>query len=744
MRDGRAHPSRTRAVSIVASLLAGVLFPACVESIPPQRYGITSVEFRGVEEMDDQALAACLATRERSTFEINLGTTADPECGVPPFDANRVTLSLWRWPWTDWPLYDQSVFERDLARVERWYRARGYYQARVRSAQVDPPVARETDRIRDPQSAPCAEAREGEEGCEVSVIVDVEEGQPVLVRTVRIDYQHRENEGPVAIPGSLRAEIEESITLVAGERFDEHAYDESKERIERALREGSFAKVEVRGRVTIDPVNHHADVEYRVFPGPSCVFGRVTVEGNADLPARPIAGAAYVERGQPYSQSAVEDAQRAIYALGAFSSVEVEPQVPESGNVIDLVVRVVPGRLTRFGVGLGIQSGLTRSGLVGEQQESVREWDIHALTFYENRNFLGGLRRFRIEERPRLIFPNDFPSTSLPADQESDLGFVGSRLGNRVTVEFRQPAFLESRTNLIFSTTWDYGPDPLRRGFVRHDIDSWIGPQRTFLQDRLLLTAAIHGNLYRVGARPPDDPTIPADYELLFLEQFVRLDLRDDPRTPRRGAYFSLGVHEAGFFLPSSWDYLRFTPEARGYLPLPFLGIVVAARIGVGVLHIFSSTFDEQLNQQGPESDAHLGPERYRLRGGGASSNRGFVAGELGDGVLGGIRRWEASLELRIPITVNLGVALFVDSGDVSRAPRFRLDHPQVSTGFGLRYLTLVGPIRLDFGYRIKPLQFLGDTDERRRDPLEREPASADLGIIQFPGAVHLTIGESF
>src|SRR5688500_15092887 len=98
MRDVRAHPRGTPAVSGVATLLAGLLLPACIESIPPQRYGITSVEFRGVEEMDDQALAACLATRERSTFEFNLGTTADPECGVPPFDANRVPLSLWRWP----------------------------------------------------------------------------------------------------------------------------------------------------------------------------------------------------------------------------------------------------------------------------------------------------------------------------------------------------------------------------------------------------------------------------------------------------------------------------------------------------------------------------------------------------------------------------------------------------------------------------------------------------------------------
>ena len=42
-------------------------------------------------------------------------------------------VELWAWPWTDWPLYDPSVFERDLARIERWYRARGYYDASGRA-----------------------------------------------------------------------------------------------------------------------------------------------------------------------------------------------------------------------------------------------------------------------------------------------------------------------------------------------------------------------------------------------------------------------------------------------------------------------------------------------------------------------------------------------------------------------------------------------------------------------------------
>src|SRR4029453_13887759 len=96
-----------------------------------------------------------------------------------------------------------------------------------------------------------------------------------------------------------------------------------------------------------------------------------------------------------------------------------------------------------------------------------------------------------------------------------------------------------------------------------------------------------------------------------------------------------------------------------------------------------------------------LGPTNYRLRGGGASSNRGFTAGTLGAGLDGGTRRWETSLELRVPIGQSFVVAGFADFGDVSRGAAFRFNHLDTTLGYGLRYYTVIGAIRLDVGYRI-------------------------------------------
>jgi outer membrane protein assembly factor BamA len=129
------------------------------------------------------------------------------------------------------------------------------------------------------------------------------------------------------------------------------------------------------------------------------------------------------------------------------------------------------------------------------------------------------------------------------------------------------------------------------------------------------------------------------------------------------------------------------------------------------------------------------------LRGGGSSSNRGFSAGTLGDSKYGGTRRFEGSLELRIPLGAQFGIVGFFDIGDVSdpgsdaqgRANKsaFRFDHLNASTGFGLRLFTVLGAIRFDAGWRIPGLQTLGVHDD-----------GITFGV--WPSAIHLTIGEAF
>jgi outer membrane translocation and assembly module TamA len=711
--------------SLGATALLCLLAVSGCASIPKNRYGVRTLRFEGMDELDPRSLAACMATRERDRFAINVGRSYDPECGDPPFDGSRARLRMWSWGWTEWPVFDQALFDRDIERIERWYRARGYYDARVLSVGFDPPQAGTSDRMGPDMAKDGPACAAGDKGCPLAITVQLEEGEPVKVVKVEIA-------GAEGLPEKTARALRGAMLLEEGDRFDEAFYDRSKTALASVLRDASFACARVKGRVKLDPVTKEAAVRMEVEPGPPARFGSVRLEGAGDLPTKPVLGAALIRPGKPYSERALDDAQRAIYNLGAFSAVRVEPLIsqetcplPPEGEAplaaapasvdIPIVITVTPGRLVRFGVGAGLQSGTIRAGF---DQTDVRQWDVHLLGVFEHRNLFGGLRRLRIEERPRLIFQDIFPRTTHPTP------------GNTLLVEFRQPAFLEPRTTLVASARWDLGPEPFGRRFNRHDLDARLALERAFLDGRVFLSGGIHENIFIVIDELYAAGGGTRDYHVMFFEQYANLDLRDDPRNPSRGAFFAMGLQEAGFLLPASWDYFRLTPEARGYIPLP-LDMVVAFRVGMGVMFILDA--DQGLI----ESAQRLGPERYRLRGGGPSSNRGFVPGDLGDGIEGGLRRWEASLELRVPLSDSLGLVVFTDLGDVSRHELFRFNHLNMSVGGGLRYRTPVGPLRIDVGYRVPGAQVVGAPDPDPRFVV-------NLGFVKFPGAVHITIGEAF
>ena len=60
------------------------------------------------------------------------------------------------------------------------------------------------------------------------------------------------------------------------------------------------------------------------------------------------------------------------------------------------------------------------------------------------------------------------------------------------------------------------------------------------------------------------------------------------------------------------------------------------------------------------------------------------------------------NLELRTPIWRDLGAAVFVDGGNVfARASEFSPTDLRGASGFGLRYRSPIGPIRVDLGFKM-------------------------------------------
>jgi outer membrane protein insertion porin family/translocation and assembly module TamA len=556
--------------------------------------------------------------------------------------------------------------------------------------------------------------------------IEIEEGQPVVVRSIQVT-------GHEGWDPAKRDRIEKAVGLEVGKPFDESVYERTKRDIRRGLREASYACGSVSGRVEIDRETREAFVEFYVHGGPPSTFGDIGVTGNGKLPADTILDVANLKTGQTYGSLTLADAQRAVYALGALASVNVTsmPRLNEEEQctgIVDVNIAVEPGREIRWGIGAGLQSGTIATLTL---QQDTRISDVHLFGLFEHRNFIGGFRRLRVEDRPKIVARDPL--------FRFGRGFL---FGNELRVEYRRPAFLEPRTTSAIQFRHDWGPDPYEL-FRRHDLQIRGSLSRPFYNGRLLLVGALNYDTYLTVDQ---DPRYPTSYQVVFFDERVIVDLRDDSRSPRKGFFFQLGTQQSPAKLKRSWQYIRVTPEVRAYAPLP-LSSTLAFRFGMGAMFLFSRDRN-RLDLVGQA----LGPQNYRLRSGGPTSHRGFFGGFLGDpGSIdslnregfdarndGGLRRWEAGVEWRVPITQAFATALFMDFGDVNRSPVFRFKYIHAAAGFGFRYQTPVGPIRLDFGFLIPKWQVIGGT----------APPNA-FNIFRFikggvPGAIHFTIGEAF
>ncbi len=211
-----------------------------------------------------------------------------------------------------------------------------------------------------------------------------------------------------------------------------------------------------------------------------------------------------------------------------------------------------------------------------------------------------------------------------------------------------------------------------------------------------------------------------------YTEQFT-LDERDRPLDAHRGYYLSLEVLEGGPVAGGEVGFVRITPDLRGYVPLGHR-VVVAARVRYGRLYT--------------SKDANA-PVPIRYLGGGANDDRGFgfqrlspqLRESVGDFIpTGGTEEFLASMEVRLELFKLakqwFTVAAFSDIGDVTNGP---LDFANLNyaVGFGLRYNTIIGPVRADIGFR------LNRTDAAGPDGL----ANPDPGSWW---AFQLSLGEAF
>ena len=236
-------------------------------------------------------------------------------------------------------------------------------------------------------------------------------------------------------------------------------------------------------------------------------------------------------------------------------------------------------------------------------------------------------------------------------------------------------------------------------------------------------------------------------------------DRRDDPVDPHKGIYNTLDLGLADKVFGSQVNFLRFLARNATYYPLG-KRLVLARSTQFGDIYAF--------NYSGNPLDAIPLPERFF--GGGGTSHRGFPEDQAGPRdtstgfPLGGTALLFNQTELRFPlIGDNIGGVLFHDMGNVYssldnfsfRASQRNLqdfDYMVHAVGFGIRYRTPIGPIRLDLGYSINPPYFFGfkgtEQDLVNAGVNPCAPASPVVSQCQVQNVSHFqfffSIGQTF
>jgi translocation and assembly module TamA len=629
------------------------------------------------------------------------------------------------WPFAPTPYFDPIAWQADLRRIERYYQAQGFYQAQV----VSEDVKQEKDGV--------------------ALTVQVSEGRPTRISAIDI-------EGLDELPPDFQQRVRRAVPVKVGEILREEQWESVKRDVLSALRQLGYAEADVRGEVFVETTDQTARMRLVCVPGPRYKFGNIFVATGPkpSVQVRYIIDQAQgaVRKGDWFSQNALDEAQRRVFQMGVFGAVKVTTGTPDRQNaVIPVVVdvREAPFHTIRYGGGLGL--------------DPVRQ-EYRLIAEYTDRNFLGDLRRLTLRAKVGWAF--------LPAlwkiDQQAPIFDLSA--------EFEQPRFpgrdFKWLSSLDFykniEQAYGYIGVRAKTGIVWQPHSSFrIYPSYNIEVDRITgITNGLTGSAPQLAYGCNLTPQDPVCYQFLsFLELLIEWDRRDDKLEPRNGWFVSLGIQRGGGFLGGDYTYWRLFPDLRAYKS--WGNFTLAGKLRIGTLlsaqnspivaRFFSGggTFhrgfgSRRLSPMLPVPNNNATPTNPLVGNIGTPQLNGTYVPVGGDGI------WDSSIELRYRIIGPLSVAIFLDAGFVSVGSfDFKDVGPmmQYAVGFGLRYNTIIGPIRLDFAYRLNhggPLPIISDPAHPVYAPAGSECFGIGTGSTTYGGypegrcALTISIGEAY
>ncbi|QGZ31597.1 autotransporter assembly complex protein TamA [Stutzerimonas stutzeri] len=444
-------------------------------------------------------------------------------------------------------------------------------------------------------------------------------------------------EGPAA---QLREFRVPRNTLKAGGVLNHGQYEDVKQQIlNQASRYGFFDGRFTRQRLAIDPSVNAADVELVFESGPRYVLGELRFEGDSPFDPDLLARMVPFEAGTPYDSERVAELNQAMQSSGYFEGVRVDANPANAERQrIPVAVQLTTRDPRTLGLGLGFSTD------VGPRMrlDFLRHWVNPQGHSY-------GIETELSAPRQNVGLWYDVPLDPPLTDK---LRYAGG-------YQFEQLADSDSESRLL-----TVGPEWHRKlpsGWQRVWALKWRHEQYELGDDSGVSTLLMPGVAY----------------------SYLRSDNRIDPSRGYR-LEFELAAAKEG--LLSDADLIHANTTVKGLITL------AGRHRLLGRVQVGGNWTNEYTNV----------PPSLRYFAGGDQSVRGYDYQSLsptnsdGDRI-GGRYQLAVSAEYQYSLTDKWRVATFVDQGNAFNS--LELPSLKSSVGLGVRWVSPVGPIRLDLAH---------------------------------------------
>jgi outer membrane protein insertion porin family len=573
----------------------------------------------------------------------------------------------------------QKLLKQSVSNLEALYRDKGYEDVKINS------------RVSDHDS-------------KLDVAFVVEEGAQTNVGEVRVTGNNHIS--------AKQLTAAKGFELVAGQPYSPRRLSDDRNRISATYQESGYLNAEVKATVarhSDDP--HRVDVTYAIVEHQLVRVGEVVYLGHKHTRPSLIEKTAEVPSEAPMNREKLLAAETHLYDLNIFDWSSVGPRKPITDqDEEDALVKVHESKRNEITYGFGFEVS-HRGGNIPSGTVAVP--GLPTISIGNNKI-----------APSQATYASPRGSIQLSRHNLRGLGETASasillsRLDNRFLTTYAQPHFFGSQWSSLTSFSIERTTEnPLFAaglGDLSFQVERILNRQKnTRLQIRYDFNKTILSHLLVPELVLPQDQ----DVRLSTVSGTLIRDTRDKPLDAHRGIFATLNLGITPRAIGSSANFARIFGQFAAYKSVH--SVVLANSVRLGLAKSFDGSFipTSQLYFSGGGTSLRgfpideAGPQRIVPFCTGLQNQTGCVNVTV---PVGGNALVILNSEARFPsgITKALGVVVFYDGGNVYSAinlPNF-INNYTNTVGFGLRYATPIGPIRIDIGRNLNPVPGINPT----------------------------------